>query len=136
MGLNAVFESVDFDEPEPRERRLFQRFAVALDASIDIDSRVWPCAICDLSLGGASVEPALVGAEDKRVQLMSPHFDFGPINGRIVAVTRGGCHVSFDLDAPTRDALTLFLVSQPDVGRQAAGDPGPEVRGGPDGSMV
>ena len=117
MGLNAAYEVMDFDEPEPSERRLFQRFAVALDANIAIDGRVRPCAICDLSLGGASVEPTLAGAKDKCVQLSSPHFDFGPIDGRIVAVTGGGCHVSFDLDAPTRDALTLFLVSQPDVGR-------------------
>jgi hypothetical protein len=94
----------------PAERRLFRRFPSGLAARRTSPAGTWNCSICDLSLGGAGLEPALPTALGREVALVSPGLPLEqPLTGRVVACSRHGTHVAFHLDPDAEEALVGYL---------------------------
>jgi hypothetical protein len=94
----------------PRERRLFRRYAGGLGAGLEVDGRRHPCRICDISLGGCGIEPALPEALGRPVRLESPRLPLSaPLTGRVVGTSRHGTHVAFALDPATERELVAYL---------------------------
>jgi hypothetical protein len=114
-----VSRSLDRTRAEPgatppaspvRERRLFRRFPSGLGAGLLVDGRRHVCRICDLSLGGCGVEPALPEALGRTVSLESPRLPLArPLTGRVVGTSRHGTHIAFDLDSATEEELVRYL---------------------------
>ena len=92
------------------EERAQRRVEGRLEASLKVDGAAWRCWICDLSVGGAGLEPALPAVLGKTGRLSSPAFDFDrPLACRIVNVAEGRTCLTFELDAATTTDLQAFL---------------------------
>jgi hypothetical protein len=105
------------DEPpasDPNERR-YRRYPTPLEAKLLVDGNAWHCRIRDISVAGAGLDPAIPAALGRRVELRSPHFDFGaPLPGTVINVAPERTCLEFDLDEAAARELTIFLASHVD----------------------
>lgn len=96
----------------PREDRAHERYEGRLEASLLVEGGRWRCWICDISLGGAGLEPEIPAALGKRVALSSPFFEFeGELPARVVNVADRRTCLAFDLDPEMREKLESFLTA-------------------------
>lgn len=94
----------------PRDERAHERYEGKLEASLLVEGGRWRCWICDISPGGAGLEPEIPAALGKRVALSSPFFEFeGELPARVVNVADQRTCLAFDLDSELRDKLESFL---------------------------
>ncbi|HLT01340.1 MAG TPA: PilZ domain-containing protein [Geminicoccaceae bacterium] len=99
------------------EERLDPRYEGRLEAFVMFRGAPWRCWICDLSLGGAGLEPALPAMLGQEVELCCPRFDFaGGLPGRVINVAERRTCVAFQLDPEHLDALARFLAANIDIG--------------------
>ena len=98
------------------EERLDPRYEGRLEAFLIFRGAPWRCWICDLSLGGAGLEPALPATLGQAVELTCPRFDFpGSLPGRVINVAERRTCVAFQLDPQHLDALARFLAANIDT---------------------
>jgi hypothetical protein len=96
--------------PVVPEERAQRRVEGRLEASLKVDGAAWRCWICDISAGGAGLEPALPAVLGKTGRLSSPAFDFDrPLACRVVNVADERTCLTFELDAATTTDLQAFL---------------------------
>lgn len=104
--------TTDPDRGEQFDERSDPRFTGRLEAQLLVDGALWNCWICDLSLGGAALDPPIPAALGKRVELRSRRFDFAErLRGRVVNLAERRTCMAFDLDAQTRQRLAAFLLA-------------------------
>jgi hypothetical protein len=95
-----------------RDDRLDPRYEGRLEAFLVFRGAPWRCWICDLSLGGAGLEPALPATLGQRVELTCPSFGFeGGLAGRVVNVADRRTCIAFELGAQRLDDLARFLAT-------------------------
>jgi hypothetical protein len=105
-------KAIDEHDAASFDERRHPRYEGRLEAFLMFRGAPWRCWICDLSLGGAGLEPALPATLGHPVELTSPSFDFaGPLPGRVVNVAERRTCVSFELDLERLDALARFLAA-------------------------
>jgi len=103
------------DQPQQAEERRYRRYPAPLEAELLVDGDPWRCRIHDISVDGAGLDPAIPAALGRRVELQSPHFDFGtPLPGRVINVASERTCLAFDLDDDAARALTIYLASTVD----------------------
>jgi hypothetical protein len=92
------------------EERAQHRVEGRLEASLKVEGAAWRCWICDISAGGAGLEPALPAVLGKSGRISSLAFDFDrPLPCRVVNVAEGRTCLAFELDAATSADLQAFL---------------------------
>ena len=101
--------------PAASDRRLYRRYDMGLEATILVaDGTCRPCAITDLSLGGAAVIPGDAVWIDHSVRLLWPDLCHEEgLEGRVVGTRGEHAHIAFELDDIMESALTMFLVMSP-----------------------
>jgi hypothetical protein len=100
-----------------RERRLFRRYDIDLEAKLRAGDRVIPCTIHDLSLGGAGLSPALGEFEGRAVRLLWKGLDLPDgLPATVVRTSAERTHLTFDLDEDAETALTMFLLTAAEPG--------------------
>jgi hypothetical protein len=103
--------------PGGGDERLDPRYEGRLEAFVLFRGAPWRCWICDLSLGGAGLEPALPAMLGQTVELTCPSFDFaGGLPGRVINVVDRRTCLAFDLEPEHLDALARFLAANIDTG--------------------
>jgi PilZ domain len=104
-------------EPAPGgpEERRYRRYPAPLEASLLVDGDRWSCWVRDISVAGAGLNPAIPAALGRRVELHSPHFEFGkPLVGRVINVAEERTCLAFELDEAAARELTIYLASTVD----------------------
>jgi PilZ domain len=94
------------------DERLDPRYEGRLEALLLFRGAPWRCWICDLSLGGAGLEPAIPATLGQMVELTCPSFEFeGGLLGRVVNVADRRTCIAFELEAQRQDDLARFLAT-------------------------
>jgi hypothetical protein len=99
------------------DERLDPRYQGRLEALLLFRGAPWRCWICDLSLGGAGLEPAIPATLGQMVELTCPSFEFeGGLPGRVVNVADRRTCIAFELEAQRQDDLARFLATNIETG--------------------
>ena len=99
------------------DERLDPRYEGRLEALLVFRGAPWRCWICDLSLGGAGLEPAIPATLGQMVELTCPSFEFeGGLPGRVVNVADRRTCIAFELEAQNQDDLARFLATNIETG--------------------
>ena len=99
------------------DERLDPRYEGRLEALLVFRGAPWRCWICDLSLGGAGLEPAIPATLGQMVELTCPSFEFeGGLPGRVVNVADRRTCIAFELEAQSQDDLARFLATNIETG--------------------
>jgi hypothetical protein len=99
------------------DERLDPRYEGRLEAFVHFRGAPWRCWICDLSLGGAGLEPALPAMLGQIIELTCPSFHFaGGLPGRVINVADRRTCLAFDLQPEHLDALARFLAANIETG--------------------